>query len=83
MLDLHELWERVNATPGASWKLADLALALGVSVRQFRRLMRENYDLTSEQMLKRIRMEHARELLAATDLTMEMISERVGYHPIF
>ncbi len=83
MLDLHQLWERVNATPSAPWKLADLAKQIGVSSRQFQRLMREHYDLTSEQMLLRIRMEHARELLAATDLSMEMISERVGYQSVY
>jgi len=83
ILDLHQLWESVNATPGAPWKLADLAQQLSVSIRQFQRLMREHYDLTSEQMLLRIRMEHARELLAATDLSMEMISERVGYQSVY
>ena len=83
MLDLHSLWESVNATPSAPWRLADLARELGVSIRQFQRLMREHYDLTSEQMLLRIRMEHARELLAATDLSMEIISERVGYLSVY
>jgi len=82
-LDLHRLWESVNATPSVQWRLADLARQLGVSIRQFQRMMREHYDLTSEQMLLRIRMEHARELLAATDLSMEMISEQVGYQSVY
>ncbi len=82
-LDLHRLWESVNATPSAPWRLENLARQLGVSIRQFQRMMREHYDLTSEQMLLRIRMEHARELLAATDLSMEMISEQVGYQSVY
>lgn len=83
VFEMHQLWETVNATPSANWNLADLSRQLGVSIRQFQRLMRDHYDLTSKQMLLRIRMEHARELLASTDLSMEMISERVGYLSVY
>lgn len=78
-LRLSQLWEEVNANPGYEWKLSILAKKMHVSVRQFQRLMQENYSLTAEGMMMRIRMEHARELLCATDLTIGMISERVGY----
>lgn len=79
-LRLSKLWEEVNANPGAGWKLPTLAKKMHMSIRQFQRIMKENYSLTAEGMLIRIRMEHASELLRATDLTMIMISERVGYH---
>jgi AraC-like DNA-binding protein len=78
-LRLSQLWEEVNANPGNEWKLSILAQKMHVSVRQFQRLMQENYSLTAEGMMMRIRMEHARELLCATDLTIVMIAERVGY----
>jgi len=80
---LSKLWEEVNANPRADWRLPVLAMRMHVSVRQFQRMMQENYSLTAEGMLMRIRMEHARELLIATDLTMEMIAERAGYQCVF
>jgi AraC-like DNA-binding protein len=82
-LRLHELWEAVNASPGADWKLPDLAREAAVSVRQFQRLMRRYYDVTAEQMLTRLRMEHARELLSARDLSQATIAERVGYQSVY
>ena len=82
-LRLTQVWEEVNANPGEEWKLPVLAKRMNVSVRQFQRIMKENYDLTAEGLLMRIRMEHARELLGSTDLTMMMIAERIGYRCVF
>jgi AraC-like DNA-binding protein len=82
-LSLMQVWEEVNANPGIKWQLPSLARKMSVSVRQFQRIMKENYDLTAEKMLMRIRMEHARELLGSTDLTMIMIAERIGYNCVF
>ena len=80
---LEHLWEMVNAEPGAVWTVAELAKSLNVSTRQFQRLMRRYYDLTAEQMLTRLRMEHARELLSARDLSQTTIAERVGYQSVY
>lgn len=80
---LNRLWEEVNADPGADWRLPVLASRLHVSIRQFQRMMRDNYDMTAESMLIRIRMAHARELLTATDFTMAVIAERVGYQSVY
>ncbi len=82
-LRLAQVWEEVNANPGADWRLPVLAQRMNVSVRQFQRMMKEDYDLTSEGLLMRIRMEHARELLGSTDLTMMMIADRIGYRCVF
>ena len=43
-LRLSQLWEEVNANPGYEWKLSILAKKMHVSVRQFQRLMQENYS---------------------------------------
>ena len=80
---LTQVWEEVNANPGADWKLPVLAKRMHVSVRQFQRIMKENYDLTAEGLLMRIRMEHARELLSSTDMTMMMVADRIGYQCVF
>ena len=82
-LRLTQVWEEVNANPGEDWRLPVLAKRMHVSVRQFQRIMKENYDLTAEGLLMRIRMEHARELLGSTDLTMMMIADRIGYRCVF
>jgi AraC-like DNA-binding protein len=82
-LRLHQLWETVNATPGNDWRLVDLSQEVAVSVRQFQRLMRLYYNLTAEQMLTRLRMEHARELLSARDLSQAEIADRVGYQSVY
>jgi transcriptional regulator GlxA family with amidase domain len=80
---LHKLWELVNASPGSDWRLDDLAREVSVSVRQFQRLMRQYYNMTAEQMLTRLRMEHAAELLSARDLSQAAIAERVGYQSVY
>lgn len=80
---LENLWERVNAAPGYKWNLKELASELFVSTRQFQRLMKTNYGFTAEQMLRKIRMEHAGELLKGTQLTVENISEKVGYESVY
>ncbi len=82
-LRLTQIWEEVNANPGADWKLPVLAKRMHVSVRQFQRIMNENYDVTAEGLLTRIRMEHAREMLSSTDMTMMMIADRIGYQCVF
>ena len=45
--------------------------------------MKTNYGFTAEQMLRKIRMEHAGELLKGTQLTVENISEKVGYESVY
>ena len=82
-LRLTHVWEEVNANPGAEWNLPALAKRMHVSVRQFQRIMKENYDVTAEGLLMRIRMEHARELLSSTDMTMVMVADRIGYQCVF
>ena len=80
---LENLWERVNAAPGFKWNVQELAQDIHVSTRQFQRLMKTNYGFTAEKMLRQIRMEHAGELLKGTQLTVENISEKVGYESVY
>jgi AraC-like DNA-binding protein len=80
---LNRLWEAVHAGPDGDWTLKELAGRMHVSTRQFQRLMREHYGVTTEKLRTRIRMEHARELLVGTDLSMDMIADKVGYESVY
>lgn len=80
---LRGVWESVNAGPGSAWSVAVMAQEANMSVRHFQRVMKEQYGVTAEAMLKKIRMEHARELLLSTELTLEQICERAGYQSVY
>jgi AraC-like DNA-binding protein len=82
-LTLAKVWEEVNASPHANWSVADLAYKAKVSVRQFQRIMKKNYDVTAEGMLTKIRMQRSQELLLSTDLTLDDIADRVGYSSVY
>ena len=72
----------MNAAPGYKWNVNELASNINVSTRQFQRLMQTNYGFTAEKMLRKIRMDHAGELLKGTQLTVEDISDKVGYESV-
>ena len=80
---LAKVWEEVNAAPEANWNIADLAYRAKVSVRQFQRIMKKNYEMTAEGMLTKIRMQRSQELLLSTELTLDAIAERVGYSSVY
>lgn len=82
-LKLRELWEDVNANPKEHWVIPKLAERLFISTRQFQRMMKEHYEVTAEQMLMRIRMDKAKELIASSDYTMARIAENIGYESVF
>lgn len=46
----------------------------------FSRAFQRIYKLTPMQMLRKLRLQHAKQLLESTDYTMEHISQRCGYY---
>jgi AraC-like DNA-binding protein len=82
-LHMHKVWEVVNSSPGASWSILDLADEMNMSIRQFQRMMKKTYTITAEQMLTKIRMQRAQELLVSTDMTLESIGHVVGYQSVY
>jgi transcriptional regulator GlxA family with amidase domain len=80
---MRDLWERVNAAPGATWTVDGMAHELAISSRQFQRLMHEVYRVSASEMLLRLRMQRAQELLLSTNLTLEAIAQRVGYGYVY
>ena len=59
--------------------LGEIAAAVYVSEYHFARLFKRITGATPHAYLATIRIEHARRLLAATDLSVTEIAERVGY----
>ena len=82
-LNMHKVWEVVNSSPGASWSILDLAEEMNMSIRQFQRMMKKTYSITAEQMLTKIRMQRAQELLISTDMTLENVGDAVGYQSVY
>jgi len=72
---LRYMWEHV-AEP---LSVADIADAVGVSRRKLERHFRTHLRRSVNEELIRKRLERARELLAATDIRVKVIAERIGF----
>lgn len=59
--------------------LGDLAREFHFTEQYLSKYIRENAGITFKEILRRIRLGHARELLEATDLTIDRVSEASGY----
>jgi AraC-like DNA-binding protein len=60
----------------------DLAVYLNLSVRQLDRVLRKHYDMTFKQKLTEIRIFAAKRLLLESSLSVNEISQRVGYNSV-
>ncbi len=58
---------------------ADLAEALGLSVRQLNRILNKTYQMSFREKLIDIRLHKAESKLLSTDMSVEQISYAVGY----
>ncbi|HSL74964.1 MAG TPA: AraC family transcriptional regulator [Ilumatobacteraceae bacterium] len=61
-------------------KVADLAVAAGMSVTQLERTARRVLGLTPKQVIMRFRLEEALRLLGEPDLSIADIARRCGYY---
>ncbi|MEM7349651.1 MAG: helix-turn-helix domain-containing protein [Acidobacteriota bacterium] len=73
-----EAWVRANI--GQPLRVADLAAAVAVSPRTLARRCQESLGLSPLGFIQKLRIEHAIHLLESTDLPIEHIADRVGYH---
>lgn len=62
-----------------AFTLGDVAVELGVSVRQLQRVFAEVGETTFRDFLEDVRMSRARELLATGEYPSRRIAEHVGY----
>jgi len=80
---LDELWETINGNIGRNWTVAEMARRLSLSVSQFRRVVIAEHGSTPQDMLLKMRIGRAQQLLVRTDDTLAVIAERVGYESPF
>ncbi len=81
--ELTALWRAVGEQPARPWRAPDLAAALGVSVPQLHRYTAAIHNASPMEMVRRIRMGQAEELLLGTDHPLKHISAAVGYETPF
>jgi transcriptional regulator GlxA family with amidase domain len=71
--------DHVHAHLAGDLGTASLARVAGVSERQLRRLCRAHTGLTPGQLVRRVRLETAADLLAATSLPVAEVASRCGF----
>lgn len=80
---LDELWEAINGNIGRNWTVEEMARRMSLSVSQFRRVVLAQHGTTPQDMLLRLRIGRAQQLLLRTEDTLAVIAERVGYESPF
>ena len=76
---LEKLWSEVNADLKADWTVERLASRAKVSSGYLHKLVLKYFNVRPMQMVLRLRMNHAMELLINTNLSLDSIAEEVGY----
>lgn len=79
LVSFHKAWDAVAADLGADWDLRRIARLGGCSQERFRLLCWDTYGISPIKHLTRLRLRKARTLLASTGMTVEEISELLGY----
>ena len=76
---LHRALTEIHADPGRDWTLDTAAEVASLSRSGFARLFKDTLEAGFFDYLTRLRMRHARDLLASSQLPVADIGERVGY----
>jgi AraC-like DNA-binding protein len=77
------LWERVVANLADDWSLGRLASEAGYSNEHLRRLCQRQLGRSPMHHVIYLRMRRAAELLGTTNLTIEAVSNQIGYQNPF
>ena len=64
----------------AQWRVSQMAEVAGISSTSLERLARRTLGLPPQQLLQRLRLEHAVTLITQTDLTLGDISAECGFY---
>lgn len=76
---LWKLWNAVSEEPASDWTLEKLARLAHCSPEHLRRLCQKEMGRSPMRQVAHLRMQHAAQLLRASDGTIEAIAEAVGY----
>lgn len=74
-----ELSEYIDQNIGQKLTLSSLAQKCFYNPSYFSRCFKEKFGMTMTEYIQRKRLDHAKALLATTDLSLEEISERAGF----
>ena len=80
---VQRLWEKVSLAPQYCWTVDELAAKMYISPQYLYKIAKHYSGRTPMEMVYRIRMQLAQELLISTEHTISVISLRVGYHDPF
>lgn len=80
---LRHLWETVAADLSADWSVEKLALRVGLSSQQLRRLCQKHLGRKPGEQLAWLRIRQAAALLAAGNEKVEGVARLVGYRSAF
>jgi AraC-like DNA-binding protein len=80
---LWQLWERVSASLGDPWTIAEMARSTHLSEKHLQRLSRKELGRSPRQQLIWLRMRRAAELLRGGGSKIETIASQVGYQNPF
>lgn len=80
---LDELWESISGNIGRNWTVGEMARRMSLSVSQLRRVVISEHGCSPQEMLLRMRIGRAQQLLFRTEDTLAVVAERVGYESPF
>jgi AraC-like DNA-binding protein len=77
------LWLEVAEDLGRAWTVPELAAKVNLSERHFYRRVHEIYGESPVQILRRLRLDRARELIRAGEYSVQQTAAAVGYQDYF
>jgi AraC-like DNA-binding protein len=80
---LSALWEDVSANPDQPWRLKAMAARLHLSHVHFYRQVVRYEGIGPREMVARLRIQRAAEMLKTTNYTLDRIASLVGYETAF
>ena len=76
---LDDLWSYVATRLGQKWNSAELAKKVFMPRTNFYLAINKDYSCTPREMLIRLRMEHAKQLLMQPNIDMDHVANLLGY----
>jgi AraC-like DNA-binding protein len=80
---ISQLWLRVADDLARTWTVEQLSAEVNLSERHFYRKVREIYNENPNQILRRMRIERAKEFIRANEHSLKEITSNVGYQDYF
>lgn len=80
---LEELWGLVSGRLDKPWSVGELAEHVNMSISSFYRACRQSTGFSPKQMLLRLRMQRAEELLRTYDYPLKVVADMLGYESPF